>query len=110
MESPIFLNPNVVRSSVDNRLIDIAFFGKDFYHRYRNEIRKLTINDCLDEGNFKTIREFQLMNLPLSISTWVGLRSAVYLARKKIAKCDSPPVILANFLRGIRKAQRSSGK
>jgi hypothetical protein len=106
MGSPIFLNPNVVRSAVDNRLIDIAFFGKDFYHRYRNEIRKLTINDCLDEGNFKTLREFQLMNLPLTISTWVGLRSAVYLARKKIAKCDTPPVILDNFLRGIKKGSK----
>jgi hypothetical protein len=27
---PIFLNPNIVRSSADNRLIDINFFGRDF--------------------------------------------------------------------------------
>jgi hypothetical protein len=92
LESPIFLNPNVVRSSVDSRLIDIAFFGKNFYSLHRDEIRKLTINDCLNDGNFKTIRDFQLMNLQLTVSTWVGLRSAVLLARKKIVKCDTQPL------------------
>ncbi len=31
MDMPIFLNPNIVRSSANSRLIDVAFFGKAFY-------------------------------------------------------------------------------
>jgi hypothetical protein len=46
------------------------------------------------------------MNLPFSVSTWVCLRSAVFLARKKIAKYNSPPMTLANFLKGIKKGSK----
>jgi hypothetical protein len=106
LELPIFLNPNIVRSSVDNRLIDINFFGREFYARQRDVIRKLTINDCFEVDNFKTLGEFHTMNLPLTVSTWVCLRSAILLARKKMAKCESVPVTLDRFLRGIKKGSK----
>ncbi len=106
LEQPLFLNLNVVRSSADSGLIDVAFYGKTFYSLHRDAIRKLTINDCLSDGMFKTIREFQSMNLPLSIAAWVGLRSAVLLARKKIIQCDTQPVTLDRFLKGIKKGSK----
>jgi hypothetical protein len=46
------------------------------------------------------------MNLPLSIATWIGLRSAVLLARKKIIPCDAQPVTLDKFLKGIKKGSK----
>ncbi len=103
---PIFQNPNIVRSSVDKRLIDINFFGREFYAWHRDVIRKLTVNDCFEAGNFKTLGEFHAMNLPLTVSTWVCLRSAILLARKKMAKCESEPVTLDRFLRGIKKGSK----
>ncbi len=106
LELPIFLNPNIVHSSVDSRLIDINFFGREFYARHRDVIRKLTINDCFEVGNFKTLGEFHTMNLPHTVSTWVCLRSAILLARKKMAKCESVPVTLDRFLRGIKKGSK----
>jgi hypothetical protein len=106
LELPICLNPNVVWSSADSGMIDVAFFGKIFYSQHRDAIRKLTINHCLNGGKFKTIQEFHLMNLPLSVSTWVGLRSAVLLARKTINQCDTQPVTLDKFLKGIKKGSK----
>jgi hypothetical protein len=46
------------------------------------------------------------MNLPLSVATWIGLRSAVLLARKKIIPCDALPVTLDKFLKGIKKGSK----
>jgi hypothetical protein len=46
------------------------------------------------------------MNLPLTKSTWVGLRSAVLLARKKIIPCDTQPITLDKFLKGIKKGSK----
>ncbi len=106
LELPLFQNPNIVRSSVDNRLIDINFFGREFYNRHCLVIRKLTINNCYENGNFKTLGEFHTMNLPLTVSMWVCLRSAVLLARKKMTKSDSAPVTLDRFLRGIKKGSK----
>ncbi len=44
--------------------------------------------------------------MPLTIATWVGLRAAVLLAKKKIIPCDNPPVTLENFLRSIKKGSK----
>ncbi len=96
----------MVRSSADSCLIDDAFFGKNFYSLHRDAIRKLTINDCLSDGTFKTIREFQSMNLPLSIATSIGLRSAVLLARKRIIQCDAQPITPDKFLKSIKKGSK----
>jgi hypothetical protein len=83
---PIFLNPSIVRSLTDRRLLDIAFFGKQFYESHKDAIRKLTINECMIESRFKNIDEFNDMNLPFSIKTWMGLRSAIILAKKKLTR------------------------
>jgi hypothetical protein len=100
------MNNNIIRSISDTRLIDVAFFGKTFYTAHRDVIRKLTINDCLNNGSFKSLPDFHAMDLPLSIATWVGLRAAVLLAKKKIIPCDNPPVTLENFLRSIKKGSK----
>jgi hypothetical protein len=64
------------------------------------------INDCFEDGNFKTLGDFHSMNLPLTVSIWVCLRSAVLLARKKMTKSDNAPITLDRFLRGIKKGSK----
>jgi hypothetical protein len=90
--TPIFLNKYVCRSRFDKKLLDIEFFGKSFYNNHRNEIRKLTINDCYEGNIFKSLDEFREMNLPFNTVTWMALRSAVILAKKNIPTTDSPPL------------------
>jgi hypothetical protein len=104
--TPIFMNTSIVRSSTDARLIDVAFFGRTFYTAHRDVIRKLTINDCLNNGSFKNLPDFHAMDLPLTIATWVGLRAAVLLAKKKIIPSDNPPATVENFLRSIKKGSK----
>jgi hypothetical protein len=105
-DTPIFMNTSIVRSKSDARLIDVAFYGKTFYIAHKDVIRKLTINDCLINGSFKNLLDFHAMDLPLTIATWVSLRAAVLLAKKKIVPCDNPPVTLDNFLRSIKKGSK----
>jgi hypothetical protein len=106
LEVPVFANPNIVRSLSDRRLLDIAFFGKEFYELHKNALRRLSINNCMIDGRFRSIEEFRDINIPLSIKTWMGLRSAVLLAKKVITPNDKPPVSLDRFLRGIKKGSK----
>ncbi len=69
LEVPIFSNPNIAHSLSDRRLLDIAFFGKEFYDSHKDALRKLSINDCMMDGRFKNIDEFREINLPFSIKT-----------------------------------------
>ncbi len=104
--TPIFLNRSVCRSRFDKKLLDIEFFGKQFYNRHRNEIRKLTINDCFNGPGFKTLDEFRAMNLPFNINTWMSLRSAVILAKKIFLLQKPPPsrwILSFIVLKGVRK-------
>jgi hypothetical protein len=105
--APIFLNRAVCRSRFDKKLLDIEFFGKKFYNDHRDEIRKLTISGCLNGNSFKTLEEFRSMNLPLSLSTWMSLRSAVLLAKKNIPSVDTPPITLDTFLSRIKKGSKA---
>jgi hypothetical protein len=106
------MNSSVVWSKTDPRLIDINFFGKTFYYTHLTIIRKLTITDCLSYGNFKSLEEFTEMSLPLTVSLWMQLRSAVLLARKGIEDNTTVPVSLHKFLSGFKKkkVQKNLGK
>jgi hypothetical protein len=107
--TPIFLNNSVCRSRFDKKLLDIEFFGKSFYNNHRDEIRKLTINDCYEGNIFKSLDEFREMNLPFSTVTWMALRSAVILAKKNIPSTDSPPLTLDSFISRIKRGSKLSG-
>jgi hypothetical protein len=63
------------------------------------------MKDCLNEGCFKNFTDFHEMNLPLTIATWVGLRAAVLLARKKFPPA-MPPLTLDKFLKSIKKGSK----
>jgi hypothetical protein len=97
----IFSNSNIVCSLSDSRLLDIPFFGKTFYNDHRDEIRRLTLNDCFANGAFKSMAEFHDMSLPFTTSTWMALRSAIILAKKRMSDSECPAVSLENFLRNI---------
>jgi hypothetical protein len=103
---PLFMNKSVTRSKSDMRMIDVNFFGKTFYNCNKNAIRKLTISDCLVDGNFKSLTEFADMQLPLTYALWMQLRSAVLLARKKIEGSALVPVSLIKFLASFKKGSK----
>jgi hypothetical protein len=54
------------------RLLDRAFFGQNFYERYKNSIRGLRLIDCYQNGTFKTQQEFAAMGLPTYNSEYVA--------------------------------------
>jgi hypothetical protein len=58
----------------NNQMLDRSFFGAKFFLRYREKIRKLRLIDCYNGDNFKTIREFSEMGLPLQMNIWLCLR------------------------------------
>jgi hypothetical protein len=105
--TPIFLNRSVCRLRFDKKLLDIDFFGKQFYNNHRNEIRKLTINDFFSGPGFKTPDEFRSMNLPFNMNTWMSLRSAVILAKKNIPNTVTPPLSLNSFLSRIKRGSKA---
>ncbi len=79
---PIFNNRSFCRSKADHRLLDEEFFGKAFYKENRNSIRKLTYSDCFIDDRFRTIAQFEQMNLHFTWNTWMRLQSSLMLARK----------------------------
>jgi hypothetical protein len=103
---PVFMNKSVSRSKCDLRLIDINFFGKKFYNCNMNAIRKLTISDCFVDGNFKSLAEFANMQLPLTYSLWMQLRSALLLARRTIGDSALVPVTLTKFLTSFKRGSK----
>jgi hypothetical protein len=106
--TPIFLNPAVRRSRFDKKLLDIEFFGKKFYNRYRDEVRKLTINDCYNGNSLKSLDEFREMNLPFNVATWMSLRAAIILAKKNIPPMENPPpTLIRRFLNTNNKGYES---
>jgi hypothetical protein len=104
--TPIFSNSAICRSRFDKKLLDIEFFGKNFYNSHRSEIRRLTISDCYNGNSFKTMEDFRVMNLPFSMVTWMALRSAITLAKKSIPVLDTPPRSLAMFISRIKKGSK----
>jgi hypothetical protein len=50
--------------------------------------------------------EFHEISLPFTTSTWMALRSAIMLAKKKMPGGESPAVTLENFLRSIKKGSK----
>ncbi len=89
-------------------MIDIGFFGKNFYYRYRDKIRSLTYDDCFLGNNFRTIDEFSSIALEFTPALWMRLRSALLLARLTLNQIESDnatndiivatPHTLSNFL------------
>jgi hypothetical protein len=83
-KNSIFQNIAFCRSGADNRLLDVDFFGKNFYNENREKIRSLTFDDCFDDGNFKSINDFRVMGLTLPMSLWMRFQSALLFKKKPI--------------------------
>ncbi len=90
-KNSIFQNIAFCRSGVDNRLLDVQFFGKNFYFEHEDMIRSITFDDCFDCGNFKSINEFSLMGLPLLVSLWMRLQSALLYSKKITVTVPTTP-------------------
>ncbi len=107
---PIFFfsNTAICRSRFDKKLLDLDFFGKNFYYTHRNEIRKLTISDCYNGNSFKSMDDFREMNLPFNMVTWMALRSAIILAKKISLIWKLPPDHWISSFPELKKVPRLS--
>jgi hypothetical protein len=109
---PIFNNRYFRRTKVDNRLLDIEFFGKSFYKANRNAIRKLTFNDCFVDNKFRSIAQFESINLPLNWNTWMRLQCSILFAKNSLAKeippseTDPAPQSINQFFARFRKGSK----
>ncbi len=108
-KSPIFLNPNFVRSGLDGEQLDIPFFSREIYNNCTVPIRKLTFEDCFRDGAFKTIQEFTEMELSLNGTVWMRLRGAMTHAKSSFSDqirkpdCTDASDFLTTFKKGSKK-------
>ena len=94
----------------NEHMLDRAFFGLNFYERYRNNIRDLRLIDCYENGHFKTQQEFAAMGIPFSANVWFCLSGAIKKAVKKYKKSDrlleEKQETLLHFLRKLKKGSK----
>jgi hypothetical protein len=89
----------------DGGRISAAFFGQNFYNRHKNEIRKLTFENCFSNNRIKTCGEFADAGLPLTPTIWFKLCGAVSFWKTKFV-CEKNPVKIENFFAGIKKGSK----
>jgi hypothetical protein len=63
-------------------LININFFGREFYNNYMIPIRALKYSNCFNAIGFKTLNDFRTDGLPLTAAQWMRLRGACTRARQ----------------------------
>jgi hypothetical protein len=68
-------------------LLDVNFFGKNYYNENKTRIRSLTFEDCFTDGKFKSINDFARdVGLVFPPVTWLNLQTAITYAKKILAK------------------------
>jgi len=95
----------------NNRLIDKNFFGAAFFNRHQARIRGLRFTDCYNEEEFKSMRDFADMGIPLNMNTWLLLRGAMRKAKTQYRKND--PLLESkqeSLLRFLTKQKKGSKK
>jgi hypothetical protein len=98
----------------EGKTIGKTFFGRDFYERYHEKIRSLRLMDCYREGNFKSLRDFADMGLPIKMNTWLCLSGVAKKAIRKYKKADplaeSKREELRSFLLRLKKGSKKIRK
>jgi hypothetical protein len=81
----IFQNTAIVRSGKDSKLLDVNFFGKQFYAKNKLGIRSLTYGECFVNGKFKSIKAFtESTGLCFPPAVWMNLQAAIIFAKKTL--------------------------
>ena len=64
-----------------NNKIDVEFFGRNFYDRYKSKVRSLIFSSCYIGPRLKTVAEFAADGLPLTSVVWMRLQAALTHSR-----------------------------
>jgi hypothetical protein len=96
--SKAYIFNNRAFMSGDNQVVNVEFFGRNFYSRYANVIRNLKFEDCFQENRFKSIEEFSEDGLPINHATWWRLQLLLLRSRQTHKK---PDLISENRKRNI---------
>jgi Reverse transcriptase (RNA-dependent DNA polymerase) len=106
-ESYIFRN-----GAFGNIKIDEQFFGKNFFEAHRIRIRTLKFSDCFIDNVFRTPDEFRMIDLPISVATWMRLRNILLSARTILqdpdphSRCTTLHEFVARWKKGSKKIRR----
>jgi hypothetical protein len=75
--APFVDNPAFTRGPRDTGLIDCWFLGRAFYVAHKSELRKLTFEQCYQDGRYLSIEDYLTMGINISIATWMRLNLAL---------------------------------
>ena len=105
----VFSNEAFKRSAADTGLLDIQFFGQEFYNANKHRIRSLKFCDFFSEGRMKTRQQLEIDGLPVSPALWLRLQSAGSLAWNTLRKRDATDNIFVEiytFLNNWKKGSK----
>jgi hypothetical protein len=87
-KSAVIFENDIFRDPETGSNINKLFFGRIFYERHSQAIRKLRYSDCFTGDLFKTPHEFRNLGLPVSLNIWFKLRNSMLNARYTLGGQD----------------------
>ncbi len=111
--APFVDNPAFSRGPRDTGLIDCNFLGRAFYSAHKSELRKLTFEQCYQEGRYLSIEEYATLGINISIATWLRLNLTLsYNFRRystpntELATAKTYPDFMTSIKKGSCKFRR----
>jgi len=104
----IFCTPGITYDN-GNSVISIGTFGRDFYTRHKEIIRRLTYSDFFRNERHRTLDDIRETLLPLTVNAWLKIRSAIARTEqllKKDATTDRLKISIKDLLTGINKGSK----
>jgi Reverse transcriptase (RNA-dependent DNA polymerase) len=100
----IFSNSTFI-SVLGGNTIDVNFFGRDFYNRYKLNIRKLTFDSCFIDNVFKSQEHFRNEGLPLTPAAWMRLRNTLLGTKRRLMSTvgETDPLTIQCFFTRYKK-------
>jgi hypothetical protein len=104
-ENAYIFSNSTFTSVLGRNIIDVNFFGRDFYNRYKLNIRKLTFDSCFIDNVFKSQEQFREEGLPLTPAAWMLLRNTLLGTKRRLVgnAGESDPLTIQDFFIRYKK-------
>jgi len=92
-----------------DRTLKKVVLGDEFYTRHAFNIRKLTYDYFYENGRHKPYVEIWEADLPLTVNTWLRIRTAIAQAENRLKKnteLDDKIESIGNFLGRIDRGSK----
>jgi hypothetical protein len=104
--APIVDNPAFSRGPRYTILIDYSFLGRTFYSAHKTELRKLTFEQCYQDGRYLSIEEYAMLGINISIATWMRLNLTLSYNYRRYSIPNTElatPKTYSDFMTSIQK-------